>query len=202
MRAVPGWFAVLPWVLLAGCVGAEKKADRPARPGGPRVQCYQGQGEVVLADGQRSPAGEKLVRRTVDALNTRILEETLEVDPSGERPPLVWFARLRVEHNRKPLPAAREANLRCAWFFRAREARDLFEGLGCLEGEPWEWTAWEATYRFFNRGRLEIRARLGPDGLALSQEVYDDMDRLGARVEELLAPVDPSICSQRLPPPP
>jgi len=192
--------ALGPCLALLGCAGgaAEQRTVRPAQP---QVQCYAGKGEVTLADGRKLPTGEKVVRRTLDPLNSRILEEVLELDPSGERPPQVWVVRLKVERNPRPDPAAVEPNLRCAFFFRASEDTDRFEGLGCLEGEAWAWQAWTASYRLATRGKVESSDRLEADGLHVTQKVWNDMDVLEAQVEELLVPVGAEVCSGRLPPP-
>jgi len=204
LRGLIGSVVALGGLVLAGCAGggAEQKAEvKAARPAGPQVSCFAGVGELAFADGRKLPAGEKVVRRTVDALNRRILEEVLELDPAGERPPQVWKVLLRVEQNARPDPAAKEPHLRCAWFFRAKEETDRFEGLGCLEGEAWAWTAWTATYRLASRGSVLASDRLEADGLHSSQRVLDDMDRPAVQVEHLLAPVALQVCSERLPPP-
>jgi hypothetical protein len=192
--------AVGPCLALLGCAGgaAEQKAAAPAKA---EVRCYAGKGEVTLADGSKIPSGEKIVRRTLDPLNSRILEEVVELDPAGERPPQVWEVRLKVEHNARPVPTAKEPNLRCAYYFRAKEATDRLEGLGCLEGEAWSWKAWSATYQLPSRGKIESSLRLEADGLHELQKVWNDMDVLEAQVEALLSPVDAKVCSERLPPP-
>ncbi len=148
-------------ILFAGSLGAQDK---------PTTMHYFGPRQAHLASGQQLPATDSLIRRVFRPAEGTVTDYVIELDPTGNRPPLQYTVTYRMEGRT----------------FTAKESRKAFQGEGRIEGDPFAWTAWSAELTLRDGRRVDLAGRVSPDGLSIHRDVKTHDGKPFAAMDESL----------------